>query len=142
VGLTGLTEMLSRFVRELQSTFTRFSSLIFSHRMSVQNLNSFDPFADADPLAADDPGRQSYIHIRIQQRNGRKTLTTLQGLPKEYDSKKILKAFKKEFACNGTLVDDEEMGQVIQLQGDQRAKISTFLVENGIPRASIKLHGF
>jgi len=66
----------------------------------------------------------------------------LQGLPKEYDSKKILKAFKKEFACNGTLVEDEEMGQVIQLQGDQRAKISTFLVENGIPRASIKLHGF
>ncbi|KAH9043314.1 eukaryotic translation initiation factor 1 [Lactarius hengduanensis] len=111
--------------------------------MSVQNLNTFDPFADAaDPLAADEPGRQSYIHIRIQQRNGRKTLTTLQGLPKEYDSKKILKAFKKEFACNGTLVEDEEMGQVIQLQGDQRAKIFTFLTENGIPRASIKLHGF
>jgi len=68
--------------------------------MSVQNLNTFglfssplplfspldcylDPFADAaDPLAAEEPGRQSYIHIRIQQRNGRKTLTTLQGLPK------------------------------------------------------------
>jgi translation initiation factor SUI1 len=68
--------------------------------MNVQNLNSFgsysslllsffspsdpslDPFADAaDPLA-DEPGKQSYIHIRIQQRNGRKTLTTLQGLPK------------------------------------------------------------
>ena len=48
----------------------------------------------------------------------------------------------QEFACNGTLVDDEEMGQVIQLQGDQRTKISAFLVENGIPRASIKLHGF
>jgi translation initiation factor 1 len=48
----------------------------------------------------------------------------------------------QEFACNGTLVEDEEMGQVIQLQGDQRTKISTFLVENGIPRASIKLHGF
>ncbi|KAI0005956.1 translation initiation factor SUI1 [Russula compacta] len=131
--------------------------------MSVQNLNTFglyppfpspyplsspsdsflDPFADAaDPLAADEPGRQSYIHIRIQQRNGRKTLTTLQGLPKEYDAKKLLKAFKKEFACNGTLVDDEEMGQVFQLQGDQRAKIHTFLTENGIPRASIKLHGF
>ncbi|KAI9510244.1 eukaryotic translation initiation factor 1 [Russula earlei] len=118
--------------------------------MSVQNLNTFDPFADAaDPLAAEEPGRQSYIHIRIQQRNGRKTLTTLQGLPKavpmrhaEYDAKKILKAFKKEFACNGTLVDDEEMGQVLQLQGDQRAKIHTFLTENGIPRASIKLHGF
>ena len=48
----------------------------------------------------------------------------------------------QEFACNGTLVDDEEMGQVIQLQGDQRTKISTFLTEEGVPRNTIKLHGF
>jgi translation initiation factor 1 len=48
----------------------------------------------------------------------------------------------QEFACNGTLVDDEEMGQVLQLQGDQRAKIFNFLTENGLPRTSIKLHGF
>ena len=50
--------------------------------------------------------------------------------------------FFQEFACNGTLVDDEELGQVIQLQGDQRLKISTFLTDEGIPRSSIKLHGF
>ncbi len=70
--------------------------------MSVQNLNTFgqcslsfmattdsqrllDPFADeGDPLGDNqDVGSQAdYIHIRIQQRNGRKTLTTLQGLPK------------------------------------------------------------
>ncbi|KAF8061590.1 translation initiation factor SUI1 [Lyophyllum atratum] len=113
--------------------------------MSVQNLNTFDPFADeGDPLGdSQDVGSQAdYIHIRIQQRNGRKTLTTLQGLPKQYDTKKILKAFKKEFACNGTLVDDEKMGQVIQLQGDQRAKISNFLTENGIEKSTIKVHGF
>jgi len=113
--------------------------------MSVQNLNTFDPFADeGDPLGgnADVGTQQNYIHIRIQQRNGRKTLTTLQGLPKEYDAKKLLKAFKKEFACNGTLVDDEEAGQVIQLQGDQRLKISNFLVEEGVPRVTIKIHGF
>ncbi|KAI0684202.1 translation initiation factor SUI1-domain-containing protein [Cytidiella melzeri] len=94
---------------------------------------STDPFADeGDALAAanNDIGSQSnYIHIRVQQQNGRKTLTTLQGLPKEYDAKKLLKAFKKEFACNGTIVEDEEAGQVYQLQGDQRLKISTFLVE-------------
>ncbi|KAK7693398.1 Eukaryotic translation initiation factor eIF-1 [Cerrena zonata] len=113
--------------------------------MSVQNLNTFDPFADeGDPLGAtqDVGSQQNYIHIRIQQRNGRKTLTTLQGLPKEYDAKKLLKAFKKEFACNGTLVDDEEAGKVIQLQGDQRLKISNFLVEEGISKATIKVHGF
>ncbi|KAK1232272.1 Eukaryotic translation initiation factor eIF-1 [Marasmius sp. AFHP31] len=121
----------------------------------MQNLNSIDPFAEED-LGGEtqDVGSQSdYIHIRIQQRNGRKTLTTLQGLPKQYDPKKLLKAFKKvqqqhfeslraEFACNGTLVEDEKMGEVIQLQGDQRAKINAFLTDNGIERSTIKVHGF
>lgn len=35
------------------------------------------------------------MHIRIQQRNGRKTLTTVQGLSSEYDLKKIVRACKK-----------------------------------------------
>ncbi|WFD39227.1 Eukaryotic translation initiation factor eIF-1 [Malassezia japonica] len=120
--------------------------------MSIQNLASYDPFADVgedQPIAEEiveekkKPSQvQNYVHIRIQQRNGRKTLTTLQGLPKEYDPKKLLKAFKKEFACNGTLVEDEELGQVIQLQGDQRQKISMFLIEEGIPKQDVKVHGF
>jgi translation initiation factor 1 len=80
--------------------------------------------------------------IRIQQRNGRKTLTTVQGLPVEFDQKRILKALKKDFACNGTIVKDAEMGEVIQLQGDQRLKVSEFLTsELPIPKKSIKIHG-
>jgi translation initiation factor 1 len=50
-----------------------------------------------------------------------------------------LKAFKKEFACNGSIVDDEEMGKVIQLQGDQRQKILEILIEEGIEKETIKL---
>lgn len=57
---------------------------------------SADPFADAtkgdDLLPA---GTEDYIHIRIQQRNGRKTLTTVQGIADDYDKKKLVKAFKK-----------------------------------------------
>lgn len=36
------------------------------------------------------------------ERNGRKTLTTVQGLPKKFDQKKILKVIKKKFgmSCN------------------------------------------
>lgn len=48
-------------------------------------LYTIDPFADeGDPLAgtADVGSQANHLHIRIQQRNGRKTLTTLQGLPK------------------------------------------------------------
>lgn len=38
----------------------------------------------------------------------------------------------QEFACNGSIVDDDEMGQVIQLQGDQRVKIAEILTGEGI----------
>lgn len=83
------------------------------------------------------------IDLRIQQRNGRKTLTTLQGLPKEIDSKRLLKAVKKAFACNGTVVEDEEHGEIIQMQGDQRMKMAEFLISEGIAKkAEIKVHGF
>ncbi|KAF7822871.1 protein translation factor SUI1-like protein [Senna tora] len=87
-----------------------------------------DPFAEAN---AEDSGAgtKDYVHIRIQQRNGRKSLTTVQGLKKEFSYNKILKDLKKEFCCNGTVVEDPELGQVIQLQGDQRKNVSTFLVQ-------------
>ncbi|OAL22679.1 hypothetical protein AYO20_11167 [Fonsecaea nubica] len=86
------------------------------------------PFAEADDDTGEAKQSQNYIHIRIQQRNGRKTLTTVQGLPKKFDQKKILKVIKKKFACNGTIVTDSEMGEVIQLQGDQRKDVQEFLV--------------
>ena len=80
------------------------------------------------------------------ERNGRKTLTTVQGLPKKFDQKKILKVIKKKFACNGTIVADTEMGEVIQLQGDQRKDVQEFLVDKkeglGLDSKTIKVHGF
>ncbi|KAL1915074.1 uncharacterized protein VTP21DRAFT_7779 [Calcarisporiella thermophila] len=109
----------------------------------IQNLQTFDPFADTGEDNFTDSDQTKYIHVRIQQRNGRKALTTIQGLPDKYDQKKLLKAFKKEFACNGTIVKDEEEKEVIQLQGDQRLKTVQFMVENlGIPKKQFKIHGF
>lgn len=71
----------------------------------------------------------THANARPAERNGRKTLTTVQGLPKKFDQKKILKVIKKKFACNGTIVVDTEMGEVIQLQGDQRKDVQEFLVD-------------
>ncbi|CAA6656553.1 unnamed protein product [Spirodela intermedia] len=105
--------------------------------LDVQIPSAFDPFADAN--AADSAaGTKEYVHVRVQQRNGRKCLTTVQGLKKQYSYSKILKDLKKEFCCNGTVVQDPELGQVIQLQGDQRKNVSTFLIQ----KENIKLHGF
>jgi len=40
-------------------------------------------------------------------------------------------------------VEDEELGKVLQLQGDQRKNVSAFLTENDIVKKdAIKLHGF
>ncbi|KAK1284191.1 hypothetical protein QJS10_CPB21g00869 [Acorus calamus] len=101
-----------------------------------------NPFADSN---AEDSGAgtKEYVHVRIQQRNGRKSLTTVQGLKKEFSYSRILKDLKKEFCCNGTVVQDPELGQVIQLQGDQRKNVSTFLIQAGIvKKEQIKIHGF
>lgn len=56
-------------------------------------------------------------------------MTTVQGIPKKFSRKKILSVVKKKFACNGTIVHDEDMGEVIQLQGDQRKHMQEFLVD-------------
>jgi len=106
----------------------------------VTNLQAFDPFAEE----AEDSGTTSnYVHIRVQQRNGRKCLTTVQGLNPDFDFKRILKALKKEFCCNGTIVEDEEMGTVIQLQGDQRKPVCDFLIgEELVEKDKLKIHGF
>merc|ERR1712168_1506757 len=86
---------------------------------------------------------QNKIHIRIQQRNGRKTISTVQGIEEKYDLKKLAKAFKKEFNCNGTVVEDEQYGEVIQLSGDQRNNVQQFLVDTSIcKKDNIVVHGF
>jgi len=114
----------------------------------ILNLRSADPFGDAS--AGVDLEKKSDInigggtvHIRIQQRNGRKTLTTVQGISEEFDKKKLVRAFKKEFACNGTVVEHPEYGEVVQLQGDQRNNVCQFLTKIGIVKEEqLKLHGF
>lgn len=118
------------------------NQLSFMSELDSQVPTAFDPFADAN-VEDSGAGTKEYVHIRVQQRNGRKSLTTVQGLKKEYSYTKILKDLKKEFCCNGTVVQDSELGQVIQLQGDQRKNVSTFLVQAGlVKKDNIKIHGF
>ncbi|KAF0931898.1 hypothetical protein E2562_007090 [Oryza meyeriana var. granulata] len=70
-----------------------------------------DPFAEANAKnSSTGLGAKDYVHVCIQQCNGRKSLTTIQGL-KEFNYNKILNGLKKEFCCNGTVVQDPELGQ-------------------------------
>ncbi|XP_068186922.1 eukaryotic translation initiation factor 1-like [Antennarius striatus] len=112
-------------------------TFLVSIQMELPSLS--DPFADDNQCT----GSEDYIHIRIQQRNAGKTLTTVQGLSVNYDKKKLVKAFKKNFACNGTVIEHPEYGEVIQLQGDQRRNIYQFMLEFRMAKEDqLKVHGF
>ena len=87
----------------------------------------------SDPFAKTDDGRDNNkIHIRMQQRNGRKCITTVQGLASDLDLPKIAKALKKTFKCNGSVSTDIEMGEILQLSGDQRTHIRDFFVDQEV----------
>lgn len=63
----------------------------FRSKVAVFLSDPFDEVSKGDETSV----QVDDIHIRIQQRSGRKTLTTIQGISHEYDLKKILKQFKK-----------------------------------------------
>lgn len=84
---------------------------------------------------------KSYIHIRNQQRNGKKSYTLVTGVPPCFNYKKIVKYLKKTLNCNGNIVEDENFGTVIQLQGDKRKDVAAFLYDEGIAeKDQIKNH--
>ena len=87
---------------------------------AIENLNvGLDAF--------DEKGSQRKVHIRVAQRSGRKNITTVQGLDEDLDVAKICRALKKIYACNGSVSKTKDMGEVIQLQGDQRENVKEFL---------------
>ncbi|KAJ1404131.1 translation initiation factor sui1-like protein [Ochromonadaceae sp. CCMP2298] len=95
-----------------------------------------------DPFLKDDGKDNSKIHIRVQQRNGRKCITTVQGLADDLDVSKITKVLKKTFKCNGSVTIDPELGEILQLSGDQRTNVWKFFVDQEVCHEDqIVLHG-
>lgn len=90
---------------------------------------------------------KNLYHIRVQQRNGRKCITTLAGLEEDLDLKRICKAMRNCFSCNGNVVmDEDEDTGVIQLQGDQRENVKQWLLDQQVILKNeahrIVVHGF
>tara|TARA_B100001559_G_scaffold215107_1_gene180366 strand:+ start:413 stop:721 length:309 start_codon:yes stop_codon:yes gene_type:complete len=96
-----------------------------------------------DNIFFENEKKQNIVHIRIQQRNAKKTITTIEGLDTSIDFKKIVKYIKKKFNCNGSIIKTVDDIDIIQLQGDQRENIKNFLIkENIVSEDFIKIHGF
>lgn len=82
------------------------------------------------------------IHLRLQQRSKKQSLTTIEGLDDDLDLERICKYMRKTFNCNGTVLE----GTVISLQGDQRENVVEWLVSQEIltkaeAKSRIVIHG-
>lgn len=119
---------------------------MFIHPSTIKlchNLSLFLVIILLDPFAVKEDVRDSTkVHIRVQQRSGRKSITTVQGLAGDLDLKKIARVLKKTFHCDGTVNIDEEHGEILQLSGDQRTNIREFLIDQQICHEDqIVIHG-
>lgn len=91
------------------------------------------------------------VHLRKQQRNGKKSITIIENLDKynngQLDLNKIVKYFKKNFHCRGTIEKEEDndgnvIKQTITTSGDNRKEIKQFLIASNIcDENHIKVHG-
>jgi len=108
----------------------------------IINFQKKDPFAEIDEETGDVVGNANYVHIRVMQRTAKKRLTTCEGLPQKLNFDKLLRALRKQLCCNGCLITDKDLGNVIQLQGDHRQGVFNFLTESGLVKPDmIKIHG-
>ena len=86
------------------------------------------------------------INIRIQQRNGRKSWTIVEGLSniKNFNFKKTSKYLKKQLCCNATIkTSDVDGSKILQFQGDHRKDIKEYLIiVKKILEKNIIIHGF
>jgi len=105
--------------------------LIPNEHFSVKS-KSFPKFRKKSQVADEATITRALIHIRNQQRSGRKSETLVEGVPEVFNLKKIVKYLKKALNCNGCLRESEEHGTIIQLQGDVRKDVEDFLIREGI----------
>ena len=94
--------------------------------MNVQYFQNFNE------LDFDENNKKNKVHIRKIQRNGKKCVTIVEGLENDLDIKKITKALKKIYKCNGTVVIDDKNQEIIQLSGDQINNVKDFLIQEEI----------
>jgi translation initiation factor 1 len=69
------------------------------------------------------------VHIRVQQRKGKKFVTTVQGLNQRLNFRRINREFQRRWGCNGTVINTQDAGTVIQLQGNWSENIKQFLLD-------------
>ncbi len=94
---------------------------------SYLTFNTFNPEEELEQLDFD----ETKIEIKIKPRKKKKYICTVIGLNFSIEEIKLmLKYMKKELACNGHIINDENHGYIIQFQGNMKDKIKNILIES------------
>ena len=75
------------------------------------------------------------ITVKIEFKKYRKKYTVIEGIDqKQIDLKTVAKKLKNKFACGGSVKENK-----IELQGDHRKNIQSFLAELGFAKETINI---
>ena len=75
--------------------------------------------------------RTSKIHIRVQQQ-GKRWITTIDGLDDDLDIQRIARAMKKTLHCSIIVTHNKDDEEIVQLQGDHRDDVRSWLIANEV----------
>lgn len=108
---------------------------------SINSSAKFD--GDSNNAVKDDFGVGDDVHIRIQPRTNRKSMTTIENLYEHVNNpekfKRMIKYFRKKFCCTCTIMENN----CLKLTGDQRENLKKFLVKQKIvDEDQIVIHGY
>ena len=85
---------------------------------------------DLDVFDTPSFNQASKIHLRLTKL-GPKCITIIEGLDSDLDLKRIARAMKKYFCCAVTVKSDDD-AEIIQLQGDHRTDVVSWLVAHEV----------
>ena len=74
----------------------------------------------------------SKVTISVEKRNGKKCITNVIGMADDLDLKKILSYLKKTHSCNGSVIKDDNHGEIMSFTGDQKENVYNFLIDEKI----------
>ena len=116
--------------------FSNQSKDIFSNPILFNDDSNSDSDSDIEYM------EDAQIHLRLQQRTVRKSITIVEGMTKD-NGEIMVKYLRKSLNTNGNVCKDSEGNTIIQFQGDKRKDIRRYLIDNGIiSKKNITIHGF
>ena len=82
------------------------------------------------------------VEIHVKQRNGRKCITTVDGLGNDKDKlKEISKALGKQMSCSGSVKKNNDGNLFLKFSGKDIKTIRNYLIDIGYEGKDIRIHG-